>query len=648
MLDFLKNRFIANTYRKGRGIILLSLFIGLFLSCEKENLDPSDEPDDRNPMVIITEPDDGTTYQGDEPVFTKRNVFGSDLLLAGYSNFRIPVMVTTNQGTLLAFADMRTGGDLDPKTIVFRRSTDNGETWSQVALLEEQTTTKVYGNENLVVDKQTGTIHILYLQIFPSSTSTNSCNMYHRFSTDDGLTWSERELVPNVVNAKWRPLGPAAGIQLERGEHSGRLIFPGRYTDSSSGNYAIYSDDGGTTWNLGYKSVRNSSIGIENETTCIELANSSGNESTIYVNSRSEQNTSDLYRRLDAYSNDSGESLREPFQKNGYLKTDKCEGALLRWSAIDKGAEQNRILFSSLSWAKEDVSVSAQSRRRHVGIWSSFDETETWTPVAKRVNDLRAGYSSMAKTADGFIGILFEEGESSYYNEISFVKVNEAFLDVPLIGAKWDFEEKASGKSLAENTKLLDTYSGGTSRDIKTVGTVSTIEGSEVFKQNTALQFDGSSYLMLSDVDTWTQFDFNENSSFSFEMVLKADKLDFDSFLAGRPHQSSWPQWEIVLEQEGTVSFRIDDDESFAYVKTKSNVADGKWHHIGVVRDRSIKKIKIYVDGELSNVVADNVQGSLANRRPFYVGGQPDEANMFKGEIDFIRISPYAISDFIQ
>ena len=101
------------------------------------------------------------------------------------------------------------------------------------------------------------------------------------------------------------------------------------------------------------------------------------------------------------------------------------------------------------------------------------------------------------------------------------VKINEAFLDVPLTGAKWDFEEKTSGGNIGEGDKLSDTYRNGNGRDIEVVGnSIPAVKGSEVFKQNTALDFRGSSYLRLSDNDTWTQFDFNEYSSFTVEAVI--------------------------------------------------------------------------------------------------------------------------------
>lgn len=52
--------------------------------------------------------------------------------LGGYPCFRIPSAVTTDIGTVLAFAEGRRGGCGDfagPHDIVLRRSTDSGRTW---------------------------------------------------------------------------------------------------------------------------------------------------------------------------------------------------------------------------------------------------------------------------------------------------------------------------------------------------------------------------------------------------------------------------------------------------------------------------------------------------------------------------------------
>src|SRR5262245_52484225 len=124
--------------------LLIPLLVAA-LSCSDD--EEGSGPDNRDPMTIVEE-EQGTPYEGETPYFSKVKVYTHDLLRPGYKQFRIPALVTTTQGTLLAFAEMRVNEDDDPKTLVFRRSTDNGATWGAVTLIEEDilSNSKVYGN----------------------------------------------------------------------------------------------------------------------------------------------------------------------------------------------------------------------------------------------------------------------------------------------------------------------------------------------------------------------------------------------------------------------------------------------------------------------------------------------------------------------
>ena len=47
-----------------------------------------------------------------------------------YNNYRIPALVVTNEGTLLAFCEGRESGDTGDINLLMKRSEDNGMTWS--------------------------------------------------------------------------------------------------------------------------------------------------------------------------------------------------------------------------------------------------------------------------------------------------------------------------------------------------------------------------------------------------------------------------------------------------------------------------------------------------------------------------------------
>src|SRR5437764_817604 len=84
----------------------------------------------------------------------------------GYHTYRIPVLLVTSRGTLLAFCEGRKTsrsdhGDID---LLLRRSADGGRTWGPVQLVHEEGGTRAVtiGNPCPVVDRETGTIWLTF------------------------------------------------------------------------------------------------------------------------------------------------------------------------------------------------------------------------------------------------------------------------------------------------------------------------------------------------------------------------------------------------------------------------------------------------------------------------------------------------------
>ena len=80
----------------------------------------------------------------------------------GYHTYRIPALITTQKGTLLAFCEARTHSysDTDDIDVVLRRSFDNGKTWTEFEMVAEHGEDTL-GNPAPVVDRDTGTIWLL-------------------------------------------------------------------------------------------------------------------------------------------------------------------------------------------------------------------------------------------------------------------------------------------------------------------------------------------------------------------------------------------------------------------------------------------------------------------------------------------------------
>ena len=141
------------------------------------------------------------------------------------------------------------------------------------------------------------------------------------FSDDNGLTWDTDvngradEITDDVklTTWGWQATGPVHSIQINHGEHAGRLVIPVDHIDDGPGgngrwgSHLIYSDDHGETWTLGAlftdpDSGPNSGMIRPNETTIVEL-----NDGRIFVNSR--DHGSAPGNRSETYSSNIGVSF---------------------------------------------------------------------------------------------------------------------------------------------------------------------------------------------------------------------------------------------------------------------------------------------------------------------------------------------------
>src|SRR5690242_896353 len=80
----------------------------------------------------------------------------------GYHTYRIPALIATKKGTLLAFCEGRKNsaadsGDID---LLLRRSFDSGKTWGPVQTIADMGTDTI-GNPTPVIEGRSGTIFLL-------------------------------------------------------------------------------------------------------------------------------------------------------------------------------------------------------------------------------------------------------------------------------------------------------------------------------------------------------------------------------------------------------------------------------------------------------------------------------------------------------
>lgn len=320
----------------------------------------------------------------------------------GYHTYRIPAVVVSKQGTVLAFCEGRkTGrGDAGDIDLLLRRSSDGGKTWQRTQLVhEEGGTAKItIGNPCPIVDRKTGTIHLLF--------SRNNQRAFYTTGRDDGQTWTKpREITQRfkAFDFAWTRLatGPGHGIQLRGGPHAGRLVAPIWLNERKGGQYrsaVLLSDDGGKTWRAG--GIAPPLSPKQNE--CMVAETDGG---TLYLNMRA----TPVKKRTTTWSHDGGESWTQPKQVSP-LVGPVCQASVVRVPKGNGGDAQ--FVFAN----------PASRNRERLTLRLSTDGCRTWSDGLV-LEKGHAAYSDLCVLPDGRIGCLYERGEKHPYQKLTLARV---------------------------------------------------------------------------------------------------------------------------------------------------------------------------------------------------------------------------------
>jgi sialidase-1 len=329
----------------------------------------------------------------------------------GYSCFRIPAIVTTTKGTVLAFAEARKNncGDAGDIDLVVKRSLDGGKTWSDIIIVWNDAE-NTCGNPAPVVDQKTGKIILLstwnlgtdHEKQIIEGTSKDTRRVYVLSSNDDGVTWSTpKEITKDVKKGSWRwyATGPGNGIQMRKGKHKGRLVVACDHIDDEHKNYshAIYSDDGGETWRLGGTAPGEH----VNESTVAQLPNGK-----LMLNMR---HPGDEKMRQVALSRDGGKKWYNQHNDSALIEP-VCQGSLLAYVYPGK---QEFIAFSN---------PSSKTARANMTVKLSYDNGKTWTKQ-KVLNVGPSAYSNLVVLPNGNLACLYEAGKEKPYEGIVFEEI---------------------------------------------------------------------------------------------------------------------------------------------------------------------------------------------------------------------------------
>ncbi|AXL92020.1 laminin G [Streptomyces sp. CB09001] len=586
-----------------------------------------------SPLPALGQPGDRT------PGFEEEVLFDAARAPGGYACFRIPAIMRTTDGTLLAFAEGRVldcadAGDID---IVLKRSTDGGRTWGPLQVVNDGGG-DTHGNPAPVVDRATG--RVLLLETYNAGrTDGANCAVpcartpHLQHSDDDGRTWSaprdlSAEILPPDWNS-WYATGPVHGVQLTGGAHPGRLVvgvnaetWDGERSEMGvppaggwgrvTANHAalVVSDDGGEHWRTGATDSWPVAADGTFRQKPSELTLTERADGALLVSGR-EENGTDLGHRTQALSRDGGDTFTAPFRALPGLYAPQVQGAVLRLG--------DRTLLSA---------PADPDRRRTMTVRSSWDGGATWDSVDRGTVVTRdwSGYSDLVAVDDGTVGLLYEGGKTDARDEIRFTRFTQDWL-APRRPADPTTPDLAPGATPAA-------VLGGAGTTDGALGGALAFDGAD---DAVRLPYDGR--LALGEGDFTASLWFRYSAADGEQPLLWLGGI-------GTSQPQVWLRAEpgagrvqgLITARDGTAAPRS------AWVRTDRAYDDGRWHRLTLRRGGG--RLTLFVDGSATADAAD-VPGSVSRNSPFgvHVGERMDGRARFTGAVDDVRVWDRALTD---
>ena len=335
-----------------------------------------------------------------------------------YTESCIPGILVTSKNTKIFYGEHRLGrgGDRDAIDIVAYRSTDNGDTLSAPMLLAEHAETAQTCNNPVMVEDQTGRIHLLYCVNYgecsicgtaATSACTHGAGVFHRYSDDDGVTWSAPENISDSTGDDHNAfaLGPGHGICLQ----DGTLVIAA-WTVLKSANVplnshrpsvvtTIYSTDNGVTWQRGENIPNPNGLATPSETTLVQL-----DDGRVMANSRIDYGSK--YRAV-SYSN-TGFSGWSDMVKDYELPDATCTAGLAKYDFGGVSA----VLLANCANAESTTRIK-------LTVSATYDGGETW-PVSRMLTPGVSGMCDINVDQNGYIYVLCAD---QYYDGVNGISI---------------------------------------------------------------------------------------------------------------------------------------------------------------------------------------------------------------------------------
>jgi hypothetical protein len=314
--------------------------------------------------------------------------------------YRIPAIITAKNGDLIAACDARRKSAADLKLqrtidIVFRRSSDNGKSWTPVEVLD-QLDDGGCSDPSFLLDSSTGNIFCFY-NFMVQDISSTEFRFFVQKSSDHGQTWGKPidftdQVAGPELKDSFKFVTSGRGIQTLEGMLLHNFVRVGQ------GVTLFASRDHGETWNPFCQ------VGPGDESKVVQL-----HDDSLMVNSRFEPGKRFVHR-----STDGGLSWQSVADLG--LPDPQCNACIVQYTSKRDGYSEDRLIFCNAASIKGRKNLAARI---------SYDGGKTWSD-GKVIDSGPSSYSEITVLQDGTLGVLYEPGHS----EIRFVRFTlEALTD---------------------------------------------------------------------------------------------------------------------------------------------------------------------------------------------------------------------------